>query len=144
METLKLKTTALMTVLSVSGTLAFIGSYFFNMTMDHAEQYLSLVCVVLLDGFFGIIAGCKREGFQTRKALKVLVTMMVWIIFMTVLLSVEHGFSGTDWLSETILIPFIVFQILSALKNASMAGLIQADLLNTILDKIDNHKGERI
>jgi phage-related holin len=144
METLKLKTTALMTVLSVSGTLAFIGSYFFNMTMDHAEQYLSLVCVVLLDGFFGIIAGCKREGFQTRKALKVLVTMVVWIIFMTVLLSVEHGFSGTDWLSETILIPFIVFQILSALKNASMAGLIQADLLNTILDKIDNHKGERI
>lgn len=143
METLKLKTTALMTVLSVSGTLAFIGTYFFNMTMNHAEQYLSLVCVVLLDGFFGVIAGCKREGFQTRKALKVLVTMVVWIIFMTVLLAVEHGFKGTAWLSETILVPFIVFQILSALKNASMAGFIKADLLNSILDKIDNHKGDR-
>jgi phage-related holin len=143
METIKLKTTALMTVLSVTGTLAFIGSYFFNMTMDHAEQYLSLICVVLLDGFFGIIAGCKREGFQTRKALKVLATLVVWVMFMTVLLAVEHGFKGTDWLSETILVPFIVFQILSALKNASMAGFIKADLLNSILDKIDKHKGDR-
>ena len=55
----------------------------------------------------------------------------------------EAGFKGTAWLSETILVPFIVFQILSALKNASMAGFIQAELLNTILDKIDKHKGER-
>ena len=143
METLKLKTSALIILLSVSSTLAFIGSYFFNMTMNHAEQYLSLICVVLLDGFFGIIAGCKREGFKTFKALKVIRTMVVWVMFLTVLLTVEHGFPGTSWLSETVLIPFIIFQILSALKNASMAGFIQADLLNTILDKIDKHKGDR-
>ena len=143
METLKLKTTALMVLISVSSTLAFIASYFFNMTMDHAEQYLSLICVVLLDGLFGVIAGCKREGFKTYKALKVIRTSVVWVLFLTVLLAVESGFPGTSWLSETILIPFIVFQILSALKNASMAGFIQADLLNTILDKIDKHKGDR-
>jgi phage-related holin len=56
---------------------------------------------------------------------------------------VEKGFPGTGWLSETILVPFIVFELLSALKNASMAGFIQADLLNQILDKFDTHKGER-
>ncbi len=143
METLKLKTSAIMITLSVSSTLAFICSYFFNMTMDHAEQYLATAAVVLLDGFFGVIAGVKREGFQTRKALKVIQTMVVWIMFLTVLLTVEHGYPGTSWLSETVLVPFLVFQILSALKNASMAGFIKADLLNTILDKIDNHKGER-
>jgi len=143
METFKLKTTALIVLLSVSSTLAFIASYFFNMTMDHAEQYLSLVCVVLVDGLFGVIAGCKREGFKTYKALKVIQTAVVWIVFLTVLLAVEHGFPGTSWLSETILVPFIIFQILSALKNASMAGFIQADLLNIILDKIDKHKGDR-
>lgn len=143
METVKLKTTALMVILSVSSTLAFISSYFFNMTMDHAEQYLSLIGVVLLDGFFGVIAGCKREGFKTFKALKVIRTSVVWIMFLTVLLMVEAGFPGTSWLSETVLVPFIIFQILSALKNASMAGFIQADLLNAILDKIDKHKGDR-
>jgi hypothetical protein len=56
---------------------------------------------------------------------------------------VEKGFPGTGWLSETIIMPFIVFQIMSALKNASLAGFIQNDLLNTILDKIDKHKGGR-
>jgi hypothetical protein len=58
-------------------------------------------------------------------------------------LSVEDAYKGTGWLSETILIPFIVFQIMSALKNASMAGFIKAKLLNQILDKFDDHKGVR-
>lgn len=128
---------------SVSTTLTFVCTYFFHLTMHNIDQYLALTSVVLLDGFFGIIAGIKREGFQTRKALKVLQTLMVWIVFLTVLLSVEKGFTGTGWLSETILIPFLVFQLLSALKNASMAGFIKADLLNDILDRIDKHKGER-
>ena len=98
---------------------------------------------MFLDGFFGIIAGIKREGFRTFKALKVLRTTSIWIIILTVLLSVEKGFVGTAWLSETIIIPFIVFQLISALKNASMVGWIKSDLVNAILDKIDNHKGDR-
>lgn len=129
---------------SVATMVSFIFTYFFNLTIDNSDQYLGLIAVVLLDGFFGIIAGTKREGFQTRKALKVLRTLVTWIIFLTVLLSVEKGYPGTSWLSETILIPFIVFQVISALKNASMAGWIKSEVLNKILDKIDNHKGDRV
>ena len=58
-------------------------------------------------------------------------------------LSVEKGFTGSGWISETIMIPFIVFQLISTLKNASMAGYIKIELLNNILDKIDKHKGKR-
>jgi hypothetical protein len=64
-------------------------------------------------------------------------------MFLTVLLLVEKGFKGTAWLSETILIPFIVFQLISALKNASMSGFIKTEILNKILDQIDAHKGTR-
>ena len=56
---------------------------------------------------------------------------------------VEKGFTGASWLSETIIIPFMVLQLISALKNASMAGFIHMDELNQILDRIDKHKGER-
>ena len=56
---------------------------------------------------------------------------------------IEKGFIGTGWLSETIIAPFIIFQLISALKNASMSGLIKNELLNIILDKIDKHKGLR-
>jgi hypothetical protein len=138
-----MKTTVLAIYFSLSTMLTFICTYFFNLTMNHYDQYLALISVVFIDGFFGVIAGIKREGFQTRKAIKVLKTAAVWCAFLTVLLSVEDAYKGTGWLSETILIPFIVFQIMSALKNASMAGFIKAKLLNQILDKFDDHKGVR-
>jgi len=112
-----------------------------ELTLDNTDQFLAVACVILLDGFFGIIAGTKREGFKTFKALSVLRTLGVWWIILGAILSVEKGFTGAGWMSETIIIPFLVFQIISALKNASMAGFIKVDLLNLILDKIDKHKG---
>ena len=124
-------------------TLSFLCSYFLDITMGNAEQYLGLVAVVFIDGFFGIAAGIKREGFQTRKAVRVLQRTIGWILFLTVILMVEKGFVGASWLSEAIIIPFIVLQLISALKNASMAGFIKAEELNKILDRIDNHKGIR-
>jgi phage-related holin len=139
-----MKTTSLAIILSTPTMLTFICSYFFNLSITHYEQYLALIAVVFIDGFFGVIAGTKREGFQTRKAIKVLQTTAVWVLILTVLLSVEQAFRGTAWLSETILVPFMVFQLISALKNASMAGFIKATVLNRILDALDNHKGGRI
>lgn len=130
-------------LISTATTISFLCTYMFNITMNNVEQYLAVVAAVLLDGFFGIIAGTKNEGFKTFKALKVLRTLVVWIMFLTTLLIIEKGFPGTGWLSETILIPFVVFELISALKNASMAGFIEAKLLVEILDKIDLHKGLR-
>ena len=127
----------------LSGGCAFIASYLMNVTMGNAEQYMAVMLVLLLDGFFGIIAGMKREGFKTYKALKVLKNMFAWVVILTVILSIELGFQGTSWLSETIIAPFMVFQMASALKNASMAGFIKNELLNEILDRIDSHKGKR-
>jgi hypothetical protein len=128
---------------TISTMLTFIWAYFFNLALTNSDQYLALVAVVMVDGFFGVIAGIKREGFQTCKAIKVLRTLVTWVVLLTVLLMVEKGFKGTSWLSETILVPFIVFQLMSALKNASMAGFIKIEALNSILDKFDNHKGDR-
>ena len=128
---------------TVSTLITFICTYFFNMAISNADQYLALVAVVMTDGFFGVIAGSKREGFQTCKAIKVLRTLATWIMILTVVLMVEKGFAGTNWLSETILVPFVIFQLMSTLKNASLAGFIKLEVLNNILDKFDNHKGTR-
>ena len=140
---MKTTTLAAVGIYSAGTIMAFICSYFFNLAITNSDQYLALVGVVMADGFFGVIAGTKREGFQTFKALKVLRTLVTWVILLTVLLMVEKGFKGTSWLSETVLVPFIIFQLISALKNASMAGFIQIEALNVILDKVDLHKGDR-
>jgi len=140
-----MKTTTIATAATytISTMITFICTYFFNMAISNADQYLALVAVVMMDGFFGVVAGTKREGFQTCKAIKVLRTLVTWIMILTVVLMVEKGFAGTGWLSETILVPFVIFQLMSTLKNASLAGFIKLEVLNTILDKFDNHKGTR-
>ena len=133
----------LLTITSLTAGITFMCSYFMNLTMANSDQYLAIVGVMFLDGIFGMIAGTKREGFQTRKAIKVLRNTVAWLVILTVILMVEQGFAGTAWLSEVIVVPFMVFQLISALKNASMAGFIKVGLLNEILDRIDKHKGIR-
>ena len=138
-----LKSTGTQIIIVLSTFAGFIGSYFMELSANNAEQYLSIISVMLLDGSFGIMAGVKREGFRTYKAIRVIKNIFAWELILTVVLSIELGFAGTWWLSETILAPFMVFQLVSALKNASMAGFIKNELLNEILDRIDSHKGKR-
>jgi len=139
-----MKTSGLGLIIStISMTAAFVCSYFMELTMQNAEQYLAITALIFADGFFGVIAGIKREGFKTYKAVRILKNLLFWIIILTVILGIEASFSGTFWLSETIITPLIIFQLISTLKNASMAGFVKIDELNRILDKIDKHKGER-
>jgi len=137
-----MKTTKLI-LLSTSMSLGFICSYFMELTMQNAEQYLAIATLVFADGFFGILAGIKREGFKTYKAIKILRTLIFWVIMLTVILVIEKSIPGAGWLSETMLMPLVIFQLVSTVKNASMAGFIKGELLNQILDNIDKHKGLR-
>ena len=130
-------------ITGISASAAYLLSYILDVTTNNVEQYLAVIAVMFMDGFFGVIAGIKREGFKTYKAVRILKNVFTWISILTVTLMVEKGFAGTSWLSEVIITPFLIFQIISALKNASMAGFIKAKLLNQILDSIDKHKGER-
>jgi hypothetical protein len=130
----------LILITSFSAFFTFICSYFFEMYIDNIYQYIAVVGVMFMDGFFGIVAGVKKEGFKTYKAIKILKDTFTWLVVLTTVLMVEKGFDGTAWLSEVIIVPFMVFQIISALKNASTAGYIKDNLLNEILNKIDKHK----
>ena len=124
-------------------SIGFICSYFMELTMQNAEQYLAITTLVFADGFFGIIAGVKREGFKTYKAIKILRTLIFWVIMLTLILVIEKSIPGAGWLSETMLMPLVIFQLISTVKNASMAGFIKANIVNQILDNIDKHKGIR-
>lgn len=126
-----------------TGVLAFLATYFTELALCHSEQYMALIAVLLLDGYFGIRAGIKREGFKTYKALKILKTIVTWVLILTTVLSIEKAFPEASWMSETLLIPFLTFELISILKNASMAGYIKPETINIFLDQIDQHKGKR-
>ena len=138
-----MKSTTTLFIAITSMSLGFICSYFMELTMQNAEQYLAITTLVFADGFFGVLAGIKREGFKTYKAIKILRTFIFWVIMLTLILVIEKSIPGAGWLSETILMPLVVFQLISTVKNASMAGFIKADIVNQLLDRIDKHKGIR-
>lgn len=129
-----------MLIISVTALATFFLSYFYDLTLNNINQYLGLIASIWIDAFFGIIAGIKREGFKTRKFLLVLQRTISWIIFLTVILMIEKGFIGSEWLSETITIPFMVLQLVSALKNAQVVGFIPSKELEKLLNNIDRHK----
>jgi hypothetical protein len=135
--------TSLIITLSLTTAFAFVGSYFMHLTGDNIEQFLAVGLVIFADGFFGIWAGIKQEGFQTRRALNVPKTFGFWIVMLGCILAIEKGFKGTSWLSETIMAPFLVFQLISVLKNASRVGIVKNELVIQILEKLDRHKDER-
>lgn len=132
-----MKTESILTI--VTALIAFICSYLHILVMENAEQFLAVVSVMFLDGLFGIIAGTKKEGFKTKKAVSILRNTAIWVIILATILIVERGFK-VDWLSETFILPFIVFQLISALKNAERAGYIKNELLMMIMNNIDKHK----
>lgn len=127
-------------LMAIASFFAFVGTYFFKLGADNFEQFMAVIVVVIVDGALGIWAGSKKEGFQTKKALNILLVMSIWIVLLGCILSIEKGFQGTSWLSEVIIPPFMVFQLVSALKNAHRLGFVKNELLNTILEKIDKHK----
>jgi hypothetical protein len=127
-------------VVWIATVFAFLGTYLFKLGADNFEQFMAVIAVVFTDGFFGIWAGIKTEGFMTKKAMKVPLTAFIWILILSCILLIEKAFKGTFFLSETIIAPFMVWQLISALKNANRAGLIKNELLTTILEKIDKHK----
>lgn len=134
------KSTIVKVIVFFTGFASVAFNYVAQITVDNAAQYIAIAAVITGDSIFGIIAGKMREGFQTRKALKGLKYCATWWLILTLILLTEKGVPGTEWLSEAILIPFIVFYFISILKNAHLAKLIDSDLVAIILKNIDKHK----
>lgn len=136
----KMNNTYALAVTIPTFTLTFLVSYLCNISFVYWEQYFALTIVILLDGFFGIMSGIKREGFKTYKALKIFKSLFSWIVILTTTLLVEKAFPYCFWISETFISPVVVFYLISALKNATDSGFIQGKILNQIMAKIDQHK----
>lgn len=135
-----MKPTAVLIILLPTLMLSFVSSYFLELTLKYWDQYTSIAFVIMLDGFFGVISGCKREGFKTYKALRIIKSLFSWLLIMFTVLMIEKTYPLMFWLSECFFVPIIVFYLISTLKNASDAGFIRNELVLKIMEKIDKHK----
>jgi phage-related holin len=121
----------------------YIGAMITEITglfIAEVYQFLAILLVVLLDASLAMARAYKIGSFETNKALIGVVKLVVfWALLATVLI-IEKGFPFASFFSEAILLPIIVFQIISIIKNLHLLGFISGALADKILNNIDNHK----
>lgn len=125
------------TILTILG--GFIG-YFTNIIDANSDAFFAIALVVGLDFVFGVMKAFKTNSFETRRALKVIWYFTAYSLILAVMLSIEKGFAFASWMAEAVMLPIITFQMISALKNASIVGLIPRGVFLKILENIDNYK----
>jgi phage-related holin len=127
----------------MAALVAIIGGifgYFKVIYFDNVEMFEAIAWVVVIDFLAGVSVAFKSDKFQTKKALKLVYYLATYWTLLAMVLQVEKGFPSAFWLSEAIIMPILVFQVISVLKNLNLLGIIQNPLLTEILTKIDKHK----
>lgn len=126
---------------------AIVG-YFSVLVIDNQDAFVAILGVVFLDWVFGMAKAARtklpngKSSFEIKKAVRVVYYIATYCSLLAVMLTIEKGFSFASWLSEAIMLPIIVFQIISILKNASHLNMIPNLVLLQILENIDNYKDQ--
>lgn len=119
---------------------AFVLAAMKTLFFDNIFSYIAITVVVFFDFLFGCIRAIKQKKFETRKALKIVYYLPIYYIIITVVILIEKAQPSAFWLSEVVIMPILVFQLISILKNISEANLIKSTLIKKILQNIDKYK----
>lgn len=117
-----------------------IAAYFKVIYLDDPNVFQAIAWVVFVDFGVGVLLAFKRDNFQTKKALKVVYYLVAYTVLAAMVLKVEIGFPSAFWLSEALIMPILIGQIVSTAKNLHLLGVIRNKTLADILTKIDKHK----
>lgn len=117
-----------------------ITAQWIDMIIGAQHQFIAIFFVVLLDAVFGIAKAFKLGNFETKKTFKAVFMLVGFWLLLATVLTIEKGFPFASFLSEAILLPILLFQLISALKNMHLLGLIENSTLTKILANIDKHK----
>ena len=100
------------------GFISAMLGYMEVIIFENIDMFRAISFVVFIDFIFGVAKAIKFGRFSVNRAMKVVYYLV----------------------SEAVFLPIIIFQLISALKNASLIGAIPQGLLLKILESIDKHK----
>lgn len=126
--------------------LSLVGGYgtwlasFFGIFIDNGWQFAAITLVVLVDSFFGVVAAFVNRNFETRRALKVVAYVFTYNLLLFLCLVVEKAWPVAFFLSEAVIVPIVLFQVISIVKNLALLGLVKAAWAKEILNRIDKYK----
>ena len=118
-----------------------IFSEFIEALLNEKWQFIAILIVVVFDFIIGAAKAIKDGvGFKTEKVLKTLIKMVVFWALLATVLSLEKGFPYASFLSEAIILPIMVLQLIKPIKKIQQMGYINSETAEKILSNIDKHK----
>lgn len=107
---------------------------------DNIDLFRAIGIVVFVDWIFGVAIAFKDKKFKTQKALKIIYYLFTYWSMLFTVLAIEKGFPSAFWLTEGIIMPILVFQLISIIKNLIILGVINNTLAKQIFKNIDRYK----
>ena len=120
--------------------LSFLFAYGKVLILDNINLFIAIGVVVIIDWIFGVMIAIKNKKFETQKALKIVYYLITYWSMLFAVLSIEKGFPSAFWLTEAIIMPILVFQIISMIKNLMLLGVINNSLAKQMFKNIDKYK----
>lgn len=120
--------------------LSFLFAYGKVLILDNINLFIAIGVVVIIDWIFGVMIAIKNKKFETQKALKIVYYLITYWSMLFAVLSIEKGFPSAFWLTEAIIMPILVFQIISMIKNLMLLGVINNSLAKQMFKNIDRYK----
>lgn len=125
---------------SLVAIMAAVLAYFKLLILENQAAFEAITWVVTIDCIVGVTLALKNRNFETQKFLKVLYYFATYFALTAMVIKVEQGFPSAFWLSEALLMPLLVGQIVSIAKNLTLLKIITNPTLVKILANIDKHK----
>ena len=127
---------------SLAAIIGAIVGYIFDLVDGSRDAFVVIGFVLALDWVLAVILALTNKRFETRRALKILYSFVFYSTLLAVMLLIERGFDYASWLAEAVMLPLIIFQVVSILKNASLLGLVPQGVFLQILANIDQYKSQ--
>lgn len=140
---------------SIVTLFSLIFGYFNSMFLEKTDLFIAVLLVICFDNILGQIIAIKTKKYnkrlkkwgtawETQKALKGVYYIVGYSAIVAVVLSIQKGFPAAGFLDEAVILPILIFQLISILKNMSLLKVLPQGLFLQILENIDNYKDNAI
>jgi phage-related holin len=127
--------------LFLSAVGAFFG-YFHLMIVTESNIFITVGIVVGIDWVAGMANALKHKTFESNKAKKVVFYLIAYWFIGVGCIVLANTFKSAFWVKEAIMFPLLFSQLISAIKNFNLSGIIPSETLKELLKNIDKHKNQ--
>lgn len=128
-------------IATVAGALASLWGWVEKEAVDMFPYVTFILVVVIADFATGVMVAAKQGKFETRKARKLAGKIAAaGLIFL-----IAHWGKKVEpvlllWLPEAVLIPIVLIDVSSILKNLSLLGLVKPHVAGLLWRHVDAYK----